>query len=104
MAWLIVYLELEDDSDIAYIIISDSSESEGKQMVRFLFQLFAWFIAHLEFVFRKEFLIVWLLNAKFGPDRDKADKSAKLCIQFPWDMSFNSDMGAQGKKKLPVTV
>ena len=47
--------------------------------------------------------IVWSLNAKFGPDRDKADKSAKLCIQFPWDMSIKSEMGAQ-EKKLPVTV
>ena len=28
-------------------------------------------------------LIVWSLNAKFEPDRDTADKSAKLCTQFP---------------------
>ena len=48
-------------------------------------------------------LIVWSLNAKFGPDRDKADKSAKLCVQFPWDMRIKSEMGAQ-EKKLPVTV
>ena len=48
-------------------------------------------------------IIVWSLNAKFEPDRDKADKSAKLCIQFPWDMSMKSEMGAQ-EKKLPVTV
>ena len=47
-------------------------------------------------------LIVWSLNTKFEPDRDKADKSAKLCIQFPWDMSLKSEMGAQ-EKKLPVT-
>ena len=47
--------------------------------------------------------VVWSLNAKFEPDRDKADKSAKLCIQFPWDMSIKSEMGAQ-EKKLPVTV
>ena len=37
-------------------------------------------------------------NAKFEPDSDKADKSAKLCIQFPWDMSIKSEMGAQEKK------
>ena len=43
------------------------------------------------------------LNAKFEPDRDKADKSAKLCIQFPWDISMKSEMGAQ-EKKFPVTV
>ena len=48
-------------------------------------------------------IIVWSLNAKFGPDRDKADKSAKLCIQFPRDMSIKSEMGAQ-EKKIPVTV
>ena len=48
-------------------------------------------------------VIVWSLNAKFEPDRDKADKSAKLCIQFPWDMSMKSEMGAQ-EKKFPVTV
>ena len=48
-------------------------------------------------------VIVWSLNAKFEPDRDKADKSAKLCIQFPWDMSMKSEMGAQ-EKSLPVTV
>ena len=48
-------------------------------------------------------LIVWSLNAKFEPDCDKADKSAKLCIPFPWDMSMKSEMGAQ-EKKLPVTV
>ena len=47
--------------------------------------------------------IVWSLNAQFQPDRDKADKSAKLCIQFPWDMSMKSEMGAQ-EKKLPITV
>ena len=34
----------------------------------------------------------------FEPDRDKADKSAKLCIQFPWDMRMKSEMGAQEKK------
>ena len=45
--------------------------------------------------------IVRSLNAKFEPDRDKADKSAKLCIQFPWDMSMKSEMGAQ-EKKLPL--
>ena len=45
-------------------------------------------------------LIVRSLNAKFEPDRDKADKSAKLCIQFPWDMSIKSEMGAQEKKFL----
>ena len=45
-------------------------------------------------------IIVWSLNAKFGPDRDKADKSAKLCIQFPRDMSIKSEMGAQEKKFL----
>ena len=50
-----------------------------------------------------EWLIVRSLNAKFEPDRDKADKSAKLCIQFRWDMSMKSEMGAQGKK-LPVTI
>ena len=43
-------------------------------------------------------VIVWSLNAKFEPDRDKADKSAKLCIQFPWDMSMKSEMGAEEKK------
>ena len=43
-------------------------------------------------------LIVRSLNAKFEPDRDKADKSAKLCIQFSWDMSIKSEMGAQEKK------
>ena len=32
MAWLIPVLKLGDDSDIAQIIISDSSESGGKQM------------------------------------------------------------------------
>ena len=48
-------------------------------------------------------LLVRSLNAKFQPDRDKADKSAKLCIQFPWDMSMESEMGAQ-EKELPVTV
>ena len=48
-------------------------------------------------------VLVWSLNAKFEPDRDKADKSAKLCIQFPWDMSMKSEMGSQ-EKKLPVTV
>ena len=48
-------------------------------------------------------LIVWSLNATFEPDRDKADKSAKLGIQFPWDMRMKSEMGAQ-EKKLPVTV
>ena len=42
--------------------------------------------------------VVWSLNAKFEPDRDKADKSAKLCIQFSWDMSMKSEMGAQEKK------
>ena len=42
-------------------------------------------------------IVVWSLNAKFEPDRDKADKSAKLCIQFPWDMSMKSEMGAQKK-------
>ena len=47
--------------------------------------------------------IVPSLNAKFEPDRDKVDKSAKLCIQFPWDMSMKSEMGAQ-EKKLPVTI
>ena len=31
-------------------------------------------------------LLVWSLNAKFEPDRDTADESAKLCTQFPWDM------------------
>ena len=41
--------------------------------------------------------LVWSLNAKFEPDRDKADKNAKLCIQFPWDMSVKSQMGAQEK-------
>ena len=45
-------------------------------------------------------LIVRSLNAKFEPDRDKADKSAKLCIQFPWDMSMKSEMGAQEKNFL----
>ena len=45
-------------------------------------------------------VIVWSLNAKFEPDRDKADKSAKLCIQFPWDMSMKSEMGAQKKEFL----
>ena len=45
-------------------------------------------------------LVVWSLNAKFEPDRDKADKSAKLCIQFPWDMSNKSEMGAQNKNFL----
>ena len=44
--------------------------------------------------------IVWSLNAKFEPDRDTADKSAKLCTQFPWDMSINSEMGAQEKNFL----
>ena len=44
--------------------------------------------------------LVWSLNAKFKPDRDKADKSAKLCIQFPWDMSIKSEMGAQEKNFL----
>ena len=43
-------------------------------------------------------IIVWSLNAKFAQDRDKADKSAKLCMQFPWDMSMKSEMGAQEKK------
>ena len=42
-------------------------------------------------------IIVWSLNAKFEPDRDTADKSAKLCTQFPWDMSIKSEMGAQEK-------
>ena len=32
VAWLIVVLKLADDSDIAHIIISDCSESEGRQM------------------------------------------------------------------------
>ena len=45
-------------------------------------------------------LLVWSLNAKFEPDRDKADKSAKLCIQFPWGMSMKSEMGAQNKNFL----
>jgi len=45
-------------------------------------------------------LIVWSLNAKFEPDHDKADKSAKLCIQFPWDTSMKSEMGAQEKNFL----
>ena len=36
-------------------------------------------------------------------DRDKADKSAKLCLQFPWDMSMKSEMGVQ-EKKTSVTV
>ena len=45
-------------------------------------------------------LVVWSLNARFEPDRDKADKSAKLCIQFPWDMSMKSEMGAQNKNFL----
>ena len=49
------------------------------------------------------FIIVRSLNAKFEPDRDKADKNAKLCKQFPWDMSMKFEMGAQ-EKKLPVTV
>ena len=48
-------------------------------------------------------VLVRSLNAKFEPDRDKADKSAKLCIQFPWDMSMKSEMGAL-EKKFPVTV
>ena len=43
-------------------------------------------------------LLVWSLNAKFNPDRDKADKSAKLCIQFPWGMSIKSEIGAREKK------
>ena len=45
-------------------------------------------------------IIVWSLNAKFEPDRDKADKSAKFCIKFPWDMSMKSEMGAEEKKTL----
>ena len=45
-------------------------------------------------------LLVWSLNAKFELDRDKVDKSAKLCIQFPWDMSIKSEVGAQGKSFL----
>ena len=44
--------------------------------------------------------IVWSLNAKFEPDRDTADKSAKLCIQFPLHMSIKSGMGAQEKNFL----
>ena len=56
-----------------------------------------------ELISRTKLNIVRSLNAKFEPDRDKADKSAKLCIQFPWDMSMKSEMGAQ-EKKLPVTV
>ena len=42
-------------------------------------------------------VLVWSLNAKFEADRDTADKSAKLCPQFPWDMSIKSEMGAQEK-------
>ena len=49
-------------------------------------------------------LVVWSLNAKFEPDRDKADKSAKLCIQFPWDMSVKSEMSAQEKNLLPYKI
>ena len=45
-------------------------------------------------------IVVWSLNAKFEPDHDKADKSAKLCIQFPWDMSMKSEVGAQEKNFL----
>ena len=45
-------------------------------------------------------VIVWSLNAKFEPDRDTADKSAKLCTQSPWDMSIKSEMGAQEKNFL----
>ena len=52
---------------------------------------------------RNLLVLVWSLNAKFEPDRDKADKSAKLCIQFPWHMSMKSEMGAQ-EKKPPVTI
>ena len=43
-------------------------------------------------------ILVWSLNAKFEPNRYKADKSAKLCMQFPWDMSMKSEMSAQEKK------
>ena len=49
---------------------------------------------------RRVLTAVRSLNAKFEPDRDKADKSAKLCIQFPWDMSMKSEMGAQEKNFL----
>ena len=61
------------------------------------------FCPHVTCLFSVPGDLVWSLNAKFEPDRDKADKSAKLCIQFPWDMSMKSEMGAQ-EKKLPVTV
>ena len=43
-------------------------------------------------------ILVWSLNAKFEPNRYKADKSAKFCMQFPWDMSMKSEMSAQEKK------
>ena len=43
-------------------------------------------------------VVVLSLTVKFGPDRAKADKSAKLCKQIPWDMSIKSEMGAQGKQ------
>ena len=52
---------------------------------------------------RFPYFLVWSLDAKFEPDRDKADKSAKLCIQFRWGMSIKSEMSAQ-EKKLPVTL
>ena len=50
-------------------------------------------------VLRRDTVIVWSLNAKFEPDRDKVDKSTKL-IQFPWDMSIKSEVSAQEKNFL----
>ena len=61
---------------------------------------FPWSTENLNFAPRMR-MLNWRpspFNAKFEPDSDKADKSAKLCTQFPWDMSIKSEMGAQEKK------
>ena len=39
-------------------------------------------------------LVRWL-NAIIELDRDRLDKSVKVCIQFPWVMGIQSGMGAQ---------
>lgn len=71
--------------------------SQRKVSCRAVRSLIGFVSLYFQMTYLSILLASLVAERKIEPDRDKADKSAKLCVQFPWDVRGKSGMGAQHK-------